>query len=311
MDFNEFCKAAMDYMKEYDNEGARFEFRTINKNNGVVMTGLTRIIEGKSCAPSLFMEPFYENYKENGDFNKVMGLLQQAYENTIEIDISGEELMSSFETASKRLALKLVNYERNKAALMDMPHRRIGDLALIYMLRIDDKLSKGVVVLHHEHVKHWNVSEEELYSKAMENMTIICRPGVYALDDILNRLPFDEPELWEIDSREAYKCGFCVLTNNEKLFGASTMLYPGVLDKVSEMLSYNFYIVPSSLHELIIIPDMFGEYNEAVVANLNTMVDEVNRSSLRDIDVLSDSVYYYDRNEGRLIFPSDKIEIAV
>ena len=93
-------------------------------------------------------------------------------------------------------------------------------------------------------------------------------------------------------------CKSCmyVLGNERKLFGAAVMLYDGLLEKMSEIIGGDFYLLPSSLHELILIPDEGREKG----GDLWKMVCEINETQVEPEDVLTDSVYYYSGKNKRL-----------
>ncbi len=91
-----------------------------------------------------------------------------------------------------------------------------------------------------------------------------------------------------------------VLTNSKRSSGAVCILYPGVLEEVAaERMGGDFYIIPSSVHEVILLPDDGRLLEE----NLKEMIFEVNRTKVDPEEVLSDNLYYYDaeRKETRLL----------
>lgn len=85
-----------------------------------------------------------------------------------------------------------------------------------------------------------------------------------------------------------------VATNQNKTFGAGILLYDGFLDAVAGKLG-SFYILPSSVHELIIIPDTFGDPSE-----LKKMVGEINAAEVPEEEVLSDNIFHYGANTHEL-----------
>ena len=87
------------------------------------------------------------------------------------------------------------------------------------------------------------------------------------------------------------------LKDGEKCFGAAALLYPHLLSHISKIFRKNFYVLPSSVHECILVPDQ-GQYSRM---ELTRMVREVNQTQVEDDEILSDQVYYYDRQEERLM----------
>ena len=87
-----------------------------------------------------------------------------------------------------------------------------------------------------------------------------------------------------------------VLTNDKRIQGAACVLYPGILEKISEESRKNLFVLPSSVHEVILLEDT-GEENPE---DLKRMIYEVNRTNVAAEEVLSDSLYYYDRKQKNL-----------
>ena len=75
------------------------------------------------------------------------------------------------------------------------------------------------------------------------------------------------------------------------------MLYPGVLKEMADRIGGDFFIIPSSVHEVILLPDTDKGLNEA----LKQLIWEVNRTKVAPEEVLSDALYRYDRANGRVM----------
>ena len=87
-----------------------------------------------------------------------------------------------------------------------------------------------------------------------------------------------------------------ILTNKERSLGAGTFLYPGVLKQAEELLGARFYVLPSSVHECILIPEEDGMTQEA----LTGLVTEINENQVDPREVLSNQAYYYRAEDGRV-----------
>ena len=74
------------------------------------------------------------------------------------------------------------------------------------------------------------------------------------------------------------------------------MFYPDVKEKAAEIIGGDYYILPSSCHEVILVPDTL----EVKAKDLCEMVKEANRTVVEDKDILSDNVYHYSKDERRL-----------
>ena len=87
-----------------------------------------------------------------------------------------------------------------------------------------------------------------------------------------------------------------VLTNELGIYGATAMLYDGVLEEAGEKWEQNFYIIPSSVHELILLLEEWD------MEQLDLMIKEVNEREVKDDEILSDHAYLYDVKEKRFYF---------
>ncbi|MBQ7925064.1 MAG: hypothetical protein IJ335_02090, partial [Lachnospiraceae bacterium] len=70
----------------------------------------------------------------------------------------------------------------------------------------------------------------------------------------------------------------------------TVMLYPDFWDKLGMAWKGKFYILPSSVHEVILLKDD----GEESPSKLQEMVREINQCEVDPTEVLSDSIYHYD-----------------
>ena len=104
----------------------------------------------------------------------------------------------------------------------------------------------------------------------------------------------DEEDMNDMLDEES--CPMYILTNKERRYGAGTIFYPGIMEQAQKLLGDNFYILPSSIHECILIPEE-GNYDQD---RLSEMVAEINEQHVDAREVLSDQAYYYLKKDGRI-----------
>jgi hypothetical protein len=90
--------------------------------------------------------------------------------------------------------------------------------------------------------------------------------------------------------------GMYVLTNASGSLGAAALFYPDVKEKAAELLGGDYYILPSSVHEVILVPDSA----DIKAADLCDMVKQANRTVVDEKDILSDNVYHYSKDDRKL-----------
>ena len=188
----------------------------------------------------------------------------------------------------------MIHSEKNRALLKEIPHREILDLSIVFYLIVDmEERSTATILIRNEHLKVWGMDEEQLLSFAYENVQRLIPPQLFLMREIVEetlelgrRKPinlFEYPE--NLKGEFMY-----VLTNSHRNLGAAAILYPGVQKKIAEILNGGYYVIPSSVHEMIIVP-----MTESITRKeLDQMVKEVNENVVDPEEILSDHVYIYD-----------------
>ena len=88
---------------------------------------------------------------------------------------------------------------------------------------------------------------------------------------------------------------FYILTNSMKLYGPGCIQYQGMLEQDAERIGSGFYVLPGSVHEVIIVPS--DKCRLETARELKNIVKSINGTQLPEYDMISDSVYYYNREE--------------
>lgn len=299
MKMREFAEKVCTAVTEELGVGYKAEVGKVRKNNGVFLYGL-QITDGKQDAtPVIYLEPFWEGYKSGALFVDVIRGLVDVYRESMPKGDINMEFYRHYEMVKDRICYRLVGRKENEALLKDIPHTEFLDLAVCFYYALDfDKegLGEGSILVRNAHMEAWGVSMEELFRQAQSNTPRIFPWEYIPLEKIMAGIMQEEGEEFipEDLSREV---PMKVLSNSRRMYGAACMLYPGVLAGIAAKEKSNLYIIPSSLHELILLPD-----DGVVVAEeLKKMIFEVNRTQVIPEDVLSDSLYYYDREKGEVI----------
>ena len=185
--------------------------------------------------------------------------------------------------SEERLAILLLNRDANADLLADVPHRLLGDLAEVYAVQEED----GFSCVTNELAEKLGYSEEELRKIALQEMPQHLRAVLFLLQDVM-----EMPEGISIDMP------FYVLSNNKQFFGASAILYPGMLAYLRMCLQSYFYMIPSSVHEVLLVPVEKPYTPDRLVS----LLKDANESVVRPEDRLSWMLYRYDSKTGE-IFP--------
>lgn len=260
----------------------------IQKNNQISYQGLIIQQNGQNISPTIYLDPLYEAFEEKRlCMNDILEQIKSTYHSARpqeNIDIS---FFSDFEKVQSRICMKLIHYEKNREFLNDVPHIRFLDLAIVFYYLIPlTVIEHATIMISNQHTLHWGTTEQYLFELAKENMPRLLP---YYLDDIISLI--DVPELsGSYDTKDSLP--LYVLTNSEKLFGASTILYPQLLESIALRMESDFIILPSSIHEVLLLPTSAINDNTKDYA---AIINEVNATELSKEEVLSDHAYYYSR----------------
>ena len=266
----------------------------VSKNNGVKLRALTIKKQNSNITPTIYIDGFMQRYERTHDMDEICEKIVEINENrSVEnLDIN---MLRCFDNAKERICAKLINREKNTEMLAEIPHRDFLDLAVVYYISIEVCDGTASLLIHNGLVESWNVDEEELYNIAIKNMPKLLPVGVKSLFQVVSGMVDDT----DVDIDEAIQGiseSMYVVTNEMKTFGAAVLLYPGFLKQMADHVQSSFYIIPSSIHEVIVVLDT-DELTDA--EGLLEMVKHVNESVATE-ELLADNVYYYDRESDKI-----------
>lgn len=265
---------------------------TVMKNNGKERRGITVTEQGVNISPTIYLEEYFEQFQDGRTMERIVDEILDLYEQVkIGHSWNGERLCDYREIKDK-LACKLIHREKNRRLLLDTPHIRWLDLAVVFYVILDVHVRGTVTMLvKSEHLKLWDVTREELYERARENTELLLPYEFRPMGEVVSEM------LAEEDVQMSGEEALFVLSNKQRNFGAACMLYEGMAERIGEELGENYYILPSSIHEVIIVP----ESKSPMKNELEAMVREINETQVDEEEVLSDRVYYFSRKEKRLL----------
>ncbi len=329
MKFDLFIEKVREYVEGYcmdngsiskegeDNNNSAVIINVVEKNNGVKLHGLSIKEKTQNISATVYLEEYYEEYQKNGDFEGICrDIVSKLNQNNLHRCVN-VDFLKEFEKIKNRVFPKVINYEKNKEGLLNMPYRKVHDLAVIYYVSCDNIIDGGVIVIKNDLFSRWQISEDKLYEIAINNIELL-EPKMISIEKmILNielgrgigkdwidiRSDVDDENMEKIKSyfRNDTSHMF-VVSNAARRFGSSLILSGKLMKFFADCLGKSFYILPSSVHELIIlaVADSADCYE---IMNLKEIVKSVNQTSVDEIDFLSDEVYLYN-------FQRDEITIC-
>lgn len=281
MNYEQFVCAMFECTSKKAAEDELVERQEMLKNNGVVAIGLTVRKKDSQVAPIIYLEEFYEKHLLGVPVEMLSEFLVRKSREIPPAPNCHYEEITDFSKIKNQVVYKLVNAEKNKKLLEKVPNLPILDFAIIFYWMVpagDDEY--GSVLIRNSHMNLWKIPISLLYQCAKQNTPRLLPCAFAPLSDFVKEF---SGELWE-------ESPLYILSNKMGLNGAASLLYPGMPGKIYEKLKRNYYLLPSSIHEFLVVPDCEMVEPE----NLRSIVQEVNATQLRTEELLSDNIYYFD-----------------
>lgn len=275
--------------------------REVVKNNDTHLTGLIISSRSVNISPTIYLESYYARYEKGEDLGCLVDEILDTYEKTKVKENFDIDSVIKYERCRDRICIKLVNADKNSELLEKAPYRLVcEDLAVLYTVLVsDDGSEQAVVTIRNRIFDKWNITEEELYGIALENTERLFRGKIESLASVVMQIISDKMDtdiarefydmcISDVDTIPIYVC-----SNVAKHHGASVILYDGVLKEFTDKVGCDCFILPSSIHETLLVPVSF----DTDVRCLRDLVKEVNSAEVSPEEVLSDNVYRYYREE--------------
>lgn len=277
----------------------KVEIKNVRKNNGVCHTGLIVLEKGRDTAPTIYLEDFLAAYGDGMSFSDIVSSIVRVCRRGLVKEKVETEFFRHFESVRDRICYRLVGREGNGSFLEEIPHMEFLDLAVcFYYSWSDDVIGRGSILIYNSHMEMWGTSTEELYKLAEVNTPRLFPWMLDTLPEILCEAGEEDccGELKNLPQENIPDIPMRVLTSSNRRYGAACVLYPGVLEKVAERMGGDFYVFPSSIHEVILMP-CDGMVTEEY---MKTMISDINNKQVDPEEVLSNSLYRYDTQKKKL-----------
>ncbi|MBE5963237.1 MAG: hypothetical protein E7256_17955 [Lachnospiraceae bacterium] len=302
--YEQFLDAVLASTEKKLGESYFVESKQIRKNNGTVYDGIVISQKDEEIMPNIYLSEYYDQYLAGKKMEQITDEIIAAYEDTYE---ERKELGEAFEfkypQIKKQLVFRVISCMRNVELLKEMPYIPFLDCAITFqcIAKIDDK-GLGTVRITNEHLKDWNITVSELFQAAYENTKRIMPATIRTMEEILADLlgqeiaasdEADKDDILQLilANPKENKASMYVMTNELGINGAGCLLYQEELDAFEKWAGGDFYILPSSIHELILVPNA----DDFSISSLEEMVKDINDTKVPVEEVLSDQVYLYSQ----------------
>lgn len=273
---------------------AEMVFRSLRKNNGITVPTLSLHIPGCMVMPAVHIKDCYRRYVCGQSLESILEEMEAVFSENAAAHNVEMDYYRNYEQVKQTLRLRLINYSRNRLLLEEIPYCRFLDLALVCYSKVpEDILQNSTVTVSKQHLEMWNITPKELFEDAQHRCAEEEPAALMKMGDLIRQLHPQGADMFFLQGIEMPD--MYVLSNQSRMNGAAVLTYPGMLKHCSELLGDKFYILPSSVHELILLKE-----GQECAEELLSMVCSVNTESVAAEEILSDHVYCYDAKEGCL-----------
>lgn len=290
-------KAAEMVAAEFEKRGFEASVREVKKNNGIKYTGVMVGQKNDEIFPTYYITDTIVDRLNNGiSVKKIADEMEKIAADEPDIDVSIiKNTVTNWQEAKKCIFPKLVQRKGN-STLKDIVWIPFLDMAICFYMKLDCKgEGNATVAVGKTQIQRWKVSSDDVYSQAVENLRkeekVFCNLTDMVKDMGLGLMPMEAVPLY-------------VLTNQDNQFGAVRIILPEVQEEISKKFGGDYFILPSSIHELLCICSEKDTDKDSQMQAFSCMVKDVNLNAVLPEEVLSDHAYYYDSKKKQIIFGS-------
>ena len=298
MDFETFkenlAKDVKTILDERTGGNTTVETRTFDKMNETY-DAITVKPEDSIIGVNLNASALYKEYEDGKSYDSIVNgaadVASNALDNKPAFDV---EAFSDYDKMKSTLAMEVVSAERNAELLETVPHKNIEDMAVVYRFVLgDSEAGTGTILVTNQMIDNYGITADQLHADAVQNAPEIRPLVIEGMAEVLaKQMGVEDLEMLGLNIPPEQEQMF-VASVEGNVHGAGVLAYQDFMDKAAERVDGSFFILPSSIHEILIIPDN-GKFD---LKSLENMVKEVNATTVDPADQLTDSVYHYDAQD--------------
>ncbi len=302
MTYNLFKEKVIDILNTRLFSRSVVKIEQIRKNNGIVLDAVLIINEEKVVLPCIYLNPYYTEYIQGIEIDTIVSEIIDTYnvammQNKI-INMETIELLN-FDINKEKIFVKLINAQLNKEFLTTVPHKRYLDLAVIYCI-LCNETEEGIssITINSKVFEQWDCSLQELHDIALFNTENMFPVQIESMNDIIHEMTGADLSILDNGGQSP---SMYVMTNTRGINGASTLVYPNSVAAINKRITGNIdkvLILPSSVHELILVPVAGKEFD---CNQLKSMVKEINTTQVMSHEILSNEVYCWLIKQNKVI----------
>lgn len=293
MTFEEFTDTVKNNIQDYlpdKYQDAHISTQDFHKLNSSYLSMQVRL-DDNPVVPNVNLDKFYEEFIEQGgtlrDLDSILNTMAQQIQREPALETAW---LMDYDNVKDKLFIRVSDAKENAAMLANAPHQEFDGLAVTYHIAFEGEHGiQASTPVTNSMLEMYGINEQQLRTDAMESVQNAYPSQFISLGSMMSRMmgvdeemmpPMDVPQLM-------------VLTNDQALYGAGALFYPGQLDTIASQIGSDYFVIPSSIHEVLILPDDGTIDRHAI----ESMIQEVNMTAVSPEDKLSDHAYHYDAKD--------------
>lgn len=298
--YNDITTAVQKYLGE---DWTAELLTNVTKNNGTNRVAMVLYKNDDKIRPQIYLEKYYEDYQRGKELQEIVEEVLKMYKSAMkDINPKNLERLEEWTNIKERLALRIVSKERNQKELYNLVYEEVCDLVAIATICVE-RNGEGVksIRITQDLARKWNVSNKEILEAAKENTSKLFPPKIQDLYEFVQDMVDISRE--ELSQGRKNFPDLQILTNDLCINGATVILYDSFMKEVYEHLGGKFIILPSSVHEVLVVPLEDSMY----IPYLQEVVESINQRFVAEDEILSDNVYMYDGEKIVLAFDKNGV----
>ena len=298
MDIRSFAELVSRAVSEELGGGCQVKLQEVMKNNGIILQGLVILTGQKNLSPTIYLNSFLDEYQAGIPLMRIVSEILEIYHRDMPKKNINMDFFRDFEKVSPGICYRVINRERNRVLLEHIPHVDFLDLSICFFYSFQNaELGSGSILIYNSHMDMWNCTTEILMKLAQKNTRRIYPWELRNMRELITELLEQESLQLPGDVPDRRDTPMRVLSNQRRIYGATCMIYPGVLCEAAGSVQENLYVLPSSVHEVILVPESAVDDVQFV----KDMVREVNSTQVQPEEILSSNLYFYNYQKDHVM----------
>ncbi len=288
MDYTEFREEIFNVLQGLVSKDVSIQLVEAEKLNGCIRYGVMFDRAGVRYAHTIYLEPFYRSFEKGKSLEELAIELLKCFEEEKSEVPECINKFHSYDLAKENIYCKLIHRNENQKMLQDTPHMVFLDFAIVAYFEVNStEVYKGSILIKDHYLADWGITTEEFFANALEHTRKDKGVMFVSMSEVLAEFYSKN----EVQGTRENHSNMYVLTNREKYLGAILIYFPEVMKGIAQMLRDDFYLLPASIHEWIIIPESAVKDRMHLLA----VVRNINCYEVLEEEVLSNDIYFYSR----------------